>query len=312
MSNQSNKNNKPHLPTITCHLMGGLGNQLFQLFATISYSIQIQSKCIFYNTKTLGGKANGNTLRFTYWDSFLKRLQPFLVDPVDPLYSIHDFQMVKETGFEYHPWETWVPGQRLPNLCLLGYFQSYRYFEPHVQTILRMIGVEALKQQLLEKLGLGNGSQFMNATISLHFRIGDYVNLPDHHPIMSVSYYKKALQYIYKQIPSNQTWYVIYFCEDKDIKRVEVAIQELKSSFPSLHFLKVNPELSDWEQMLFMSCCHHHIIANSTFSWWGAYLNSRSQEDKIVCYPSVWFGKKIPHDTTDLFPQPWIKIEMEK
>ena len=64
----------------------------------------------------------------------------------------------------------------------------------------------------------------------------------------------------------------------------------------------------DWQQMLVMSCCHHNIIANSSFSWWGAYLNKNIR--KIVCYPSKWFGPKTQHhDTSDLCPEEWTKID---
>jgi hypothetical protein len=64
----------------------------------------------------------------------------------------------------------------------------------------------------------------------------------------------------------------------------------------------------DWEQMIFMSCCKFNIIANSTFSWWGAFLNTI--ENRVVCYPSLWFGPKNVHmDTRDLFKGlPWEKI----
>ena len=56
--------------------------------------------------------------------------------------------------------------------------------------------------------------------------------------------------------------------------------------------------------MLYMSLCRHNIIANSSFSWWGAYFNSN--KEKIVCYPSVWFGNNM--DTRDLCPETWIKM----
>ena len=73
-------------------------------------------------------------------------------------------------------------------------------------------------------------------------------------------------------------------------------------------FQKVGNDIEDWKQLLMMSMCSHHIIANSTFSWWGAYLNKST--DKIVCYPTHWFGPKLKdiNNTKDLFPTDWIKI----
>ncbi len=64
---------------------------------------------------------------------------------------------------------------------------------------------------------------------------------------------------------------------------------------------------SDWEQLLLMSGCNDHIISNSTYSWWAAYINPSPQ--KIVCYPNIWFGHKLQHKTTiDLFPPTWTCI----
>jgi hypothetical protein len=84
-------------------------------------------------------------------------------------------------------------------------------------------------------------------------------------------------------------------------------INSLQNTF-SHQFIHV-PELElmkDYEEMIFMSCCHHHIIANSSFSWWGAYFNS--SPDKIVCYPKTWFGPALPLNTKDLCPSEWIAI----
>ena len=74
-----------------------------------------------------------------------------------------------------------------------------------------------------------------------------------------------------------------------------------------MKFIKADDKAVDWQQLLLMSCCQHNIIANSTFSWWGAYFNEN--KNKIVCYPDVWFGSKLAHnDTKDLFLDSWDKI----
>jgi hypothetical protein len=68
----------------------------------------------------------------------------------------------------------------------------------------------------------------------------------------------------------------------------------------------VNEEFEDWHQLLLMSLCRDNIIANSSFSWWGAYFNSH--DDKIVVCPSIWFGKDAKIDTSDLCPKSWHQI----
>jgi hypothetical protein len=143
-------------------------------------------------------------------------------------------------------------------------------------------------------------------TISMHFRLGDYKALPTHHPILPLSYYIKALRYIITT-SSKTSWQVLYFYELEDAEQVEENISTLKSQFPSISFIPVSSTLSDWEQIILLSLCKHNIIANSTFSWWGAYLNT---QNPIVCYPTTWFGPaQGKKNLSDLFPESWHQMD---
>lgn len=280
---------------ITCNLMGGLGNQLFQICATISYAITSRQTFKFLNVSTLGG--GGCTLRHTFWNSFLIKLKPFLVDNIS-----NPITQIREKDFTFNE----LPILQTNNVIINGYFQSYKYFQENYELICRLIGLKQMKETLLANPSL-NFYGLQN-TISMHFRIGDYKPIQHCHPIMTKEYYHKSLKYI-QSVNSNTNFTVLYFCEDVDVNDVNVIINYLKQEFPTFEFIcgsnRING-LEDWEQMLLMSCCHHNIIANSSFSWWGAYFNECS--DKIVCYPSVWFGPAIKHNTDDLCPLNWIRI----
>jgi hypothetical protein len=101
---------------------------------------------------------------------------------------------------------------------------------------------------------------------------------------------------------------ILFFCEDDDINDVMETINKLKIALPNMHFIRASNLLKDWEQLLLMSCCKHNIIANSSYSWWGAYLNTNP--NKIICYPSIWFGQQVGLNTCDLCPQEWNKIDV--
>jgi hypothetical protein len=146
-------------------------------------------------------------------------------------------------------------------------------------------------------------------TISMHFRFGDYKKYPNIYPLLDYSYYKNALSYILNEIASlrlQKEIVVLYFCEDDSLLESENIIGKLQKSFPKIRFQRADNKLEDWEQMILMSLCHHNIIANSTFSWWGAYLNSNM--GNIICYPEQWFTPESGKDTSDLFLEDWVPI----
>lgn len=284
---------------LTCTLMGGLGNQLFQIFATISHAIKAHVPFAFLNVETLGGE--GSTKRHTYWNSLFYKLTPFLKNTFPQL------KYVRENGFQYNSFN---PQYFMGNdACLHGYFQSYMYFQEYYNQIYNLLDIAKQKREVLKKNESLNSlidTNFLNKTISLHFRMGDYKKIQHVHPIMTVNYYARCLQFIQQKYP-DEKFNVLYFCEEEDINDVKQKIEQLLLAFPNYTFVRASSSLEDWEQLLLMGLCSHNIIANSSFSWWGAFLNSNA--DKIVCYPSVWFGPSAGHNTSDLCPSSWKKID---
>uniref|UniRef100_A0A6C0CZD0 Glycosyl transferase family 11 n=1 Tax=viral metagenome TaxID=1070528 RepID=A0A6C0CZD0_9ZZZZ len=273
---------------ITCNLAGGLGNQLFQIFTTIAYALRMKNDFGFEYKKILPN----NTTRYTYWDNFLFSLKKFTF--TTPVY----FPRIEEHSFHYNE----LPMVReKDNILLDGYFQSYKYFNDYYPNICDLINIEGCKGQILNTYNC-------KEMISLHFRLGDYKKYPDYHPILPYEYYKNSIQYVIK-CEKNDALYILYFCEKEDFSDVSVHIDRLKTEFPKCVFIKGGELVTDWEQMLMMSCCKHNIIANSTFSWWSAYFNTNST--KIVCYPNIWFGPRLSHNIlNDLFPNDWVKINI--
>lgn len=259
---------------VTCILYGGLGNQLFQIFTTIAFSIKHNLNFTFFYTPNLGK-------RQTYWKTLLSSiiLEHTTTEPIENCIQINQ----GEELFDKPPLKT--------NIVLNGYFQSLTFFENEFNTIVDILQIESFR---------GASSQ---DCVSLHFRLGDYKFLQDCHPILEIDYYKNALEYIL--LMDSSVSLVKYYCEEEDIETVNTNVATLRKEFRNVVFERDVAD-SDWEEMISMSCCKHHIIANSSFSWWGAYLNT--SREKIVCYPSVWFGSLIQQDVSSMFPSEWIKI----
>jgi hypothetical protein len=274
---------------IYLNLKGGLGNQLFQIFACISYSLKIDQVFVFPNYDIIGNRS-------TYWNNFLSHLKKYTIS-----YNKLRFNyQIKEKNFHYENLPN-IESNITSNFLFNGYFQSYKYFEQHYNLICNIINLNEQRENIKNKYNIQEN------TISLHFRIGDYVKYKDTHPILSISYYINAINYIKEQIKEQQNPFsIVYFFQEEDKNIVNNNISILQNKFPEITFITRPDSLEDWEEMLYMSCCQHHIIANSTFSWWGAFMNP---QEKIVCYPSKWFGPILKHDTKDLFPENWIKIK---
>lgn len=282
---------------VTCSLMGGLGNQLFQLFTTIAYSIENNSIFIFpYSTELRTG-----ITRPTYWDSFLSGIKSFTTFNNTEITNqmISKYPQHREIGFHYLK----IPSyENTPKIMLSGYYQSYKYFEKFQTQIYELIHLEQQKAEIKNEY-----STFFqdDINVSMHFRLGDYVGKEKYHPVMSVDYYENAINYLITKINTNQ-FTILYLCQDIDNQTVELMITGLRIVFPTINFVKVDDSVDDWKQMLIMSNCNHNIIANSTFSWWGAYFNTNNP---VICYPAKWFGPAFGHyNINDLFPNKWYKI----
>jgi hypothetical protein len=289
---------------ITIQLMGGLGNQLFQIFATIAYAFEHSHQFVFpYSDRLLVGR-----IRQTYWHNFLSNLTIFTTKNPVCKFSNNDLKsvpVISESGFHYSKIHS-VPANN--SVSLNGYYQSYKYFETYQDKIYAMILLSNQQKAVRTKY-----AHYLDgaATISMHFRLGDYKEKQQYHPIMPAAYYESALVHILNtKYGLDAPVRILYFCEAEDNTTVSGIMDYIRSRFSKyskLEIVKVEDGMEDWQQLLLMSCCNDNIIANSSFSWWGAYFNQNA--GKCVCYPYIWFGPAMGSiHLDDLFPPSWKKI----
>lgn len=322
-----------HKNKLSCILCGGLGNQLFQIFTTISQASNTNRKTVFPYEKYTAGM----TQRRTYWDDFLISLKPFT--SIQASNATSNSEIYNNFQRQHHPHHHYVPITLYnQDTCMIGYFQSYKYFENYKKVIFSLMRLTSqkinvlrelkgtsiemdLNEQALVSVSLSNIKEKIRLinpdtntyTISIHFRIGDYVSVTDFHPILCDTYYMNSLKYIMEQLETRPEQYenikIYVFYETKDKVAVDTMVQKLMREYPNLEFvMNISDYLKeDWQQMLLMSCCHSNIIANSTYSWWGAYFN---EDVEFVTYPYTWFGPKLAsHQLDDMFPSKWVCIK---
>ena len=310
---------------LTATIMGGLGNQLFQIFAVIAAALRNNDTFFFMRHDELRG--HPGHYRYTHWSTLLRGLRRYLTK--SNTVSERMFQSLPrwdEIGFHFTGLPTETVKYPKP-LRIHGYFQSDRYFADKYTEICDMIQLR--EQQIWIKQIYGNESwsgdysggspaHTRRELVSVHFRIGDSVMNLHIHPVMTVDYYYRAISHIISTSSTASASYsFIVFYEPCDKEIVLKRITELKHRFSTdingpaygrdIQFHFVRDTIADWQQMLLMSVCDHNIIANSTFSWWGAYFNANPE--KVVCYPSVWFGPGVGRNTRDLCPGSWVKMD---
>ena len=302
---------------ITVSLIGGLGNQMFQYAAG----------------KALAER-HGVSLALDISGFRNYALRPFLLDRLlvpEAVNSVQaEFVQKPKANFERAKWKARIdrllgraglpklassPNEYRephfhydpafeslgPQTALFGYFQSERYFSSVA---------EDLRGWFLPGTPLGDAAavalkriEASRLPVSVHVRRGDYLNpgTIEYHGILGEPYYRNALARL--EAVTNGDAELFVFSDDA------LAAEEMLSFVPKSRLMHVHgdPE-RPWEDMALMACCGHHIIANSSFSWWGAWLNGAPE--KVVVAPRNWFasGQLSKWNTCDLYPPGWLLV----
>lgn len=223
-----------------------------------------------------------------------KKPNQFIFQQFRNNYNIGETLRYNEPHFHFDPNFFKLPD----NTHLIGFWQSEKYFKNIKSTIYedfdfnKVKNISGSNSAYLRKINETN-------SVSIHVRRGDYVTNSEYnkiHGTTNENYYKSAVEHIYKNLDSPH-----FYIFSDDINWVKENLE-----FPgSYQYIEANTGRSAIFDMWLMSTCKHNIIANSSFSWWAAWLNSN--ENKMVIAPSKWF-QSIEHDTSDVIPPHWIKI----
>ncbi|MGQ4003439.1 alpha-1,2-fucosyltransferase [Francisellaceae bacterium CB52] len=277
-------------------VLGGLGNQMFQ------YAFYLQQKATSQGSDTLLDISafdkyklhNGYELQKVFQNIDHKYATN---DELKKLYGFYYYlgklaqkssKYIKQTDFGYN--------QKYLNLdqgYFNGYWQSEKYFknvENHLREHFEFPELDLKGKELLNDLENKN-------TVSIHIRRGDYINHPDHGGICDQAYYQKAIKHFNQNIDN---CHFMIFSNDIDWCKENIVTK-------SVSYVDWNAGENSYRDMHLMSLCKHNIIANSSFSWWGAWLNKNP--DRIVIAPSKWLNSEQINQT-DICPDDWIRIKI--
>lgn len=284
---------------VIARITGGLGNQLFQYAMGRSMAAQHNARLLLDLSHY--GTAGTHTPRGFELGAFNTRFDVATGSDLAPFRPSYTKRMLARTGL--------LPGPRIvhqagfgvdpaildarPPVYLDGTWQSERYFA---------MCSGALRSELTLKDPLSGEAAALatnlrsQPSVSVHVRRGDYAHDPktrDYHGLLGTAYYTAAMQWMLERVPD------AHFFVFSDEPRW--AHEHLQASTP----MTVLPVRSGPEDLLLMAQCRHHIIANSSFSWWGAWLNP--SERKLVVAPQRWFADATIN-TNDLIPGSWTRL----
>jgi len=255
----------------TAFLMGGLGNQMFQIAHTFAQGLRNEVEVKFRPFAYTPMQANQPT---KYINNIFKKL---------------NFEKITENCKQIRA--TWHYEEIIPppntNVEFFGYYQSSKNFygfENEIKDI--FLPDDDFKTKILQKY-----PQLLNKNnVSIHIRRGDYLQIPDVLPTIDVSYFHKCLEII------NSYDNIFVFSDDKNWVKENIKFENI---------IYVDG-LEDYEELWTISLCRINIMSNSSFSWWGAFLNQNP--NKIIYTPSIWFGENGEKDYNDIYENDWIKI----
>jgi hypothetical protein len=269
-------------PFIVGELRYELGNQMFQVAATMAIALDHGYEAYFPDLERCSAWGMPTNRKYVFW-------------------RLNSGTPLGEVQYTYNEWEKgWqCPIPAKPNMLLQGYFQSEGYFAHHREEVLNLF---APSSEVMDYLELKYPAILAHPnTVAIHVRtyIKDYGHPPtkdELHAFPGIVYYERAVSLFPKDS-------LFILCSD-DIKWCKNHLFHLAKN---LIFIEKNPDTHDF---YLMSLCKHNIIANSTFSWWAAYLN-RNPEKKVVA-PSRWFGIWWTPAIENFILKDWISVPTDQ
>ena len=287
---------------VVTRIIGGLGNQMFQYAMVRAASLRLEAplKLDVAGFKTYDLHAYGLN-HFNVVGDVANKNEYVVGAPKTILDRIRmrlglstRLESYQENGLEFDAKAFALRG----DIYLDGYWQSERYFsdfQPQIRNDFSFKTTpDSINQAYLDHIN-------SVVAVSVHIRRGDYVNNPSInaiHGVCDLDYYRRAVEFLRSRIQSEDLHFFV-FSDDPEWVRENVNFGSATT------FVSHNDASKNYEDMRLMSSCKHHIIANSSFSWWGAWLNANP--DKVVVAPKQWF-KSSTLSSTDIVPDSWSRL----